>query len=35
VAELEQRGKKAALVGGILNLIVVVVVFLMVWKPGV
>jgi uncharacterized membrane protein len=35
VAELEQRGKKAALVGGFLNLIVVVVVFLMVWKPGV
>lgn len=34
VAELEARGKKAAAVGGILNLLVVAIVFLMVWKPG-
>jgi len=34
VAELEARGKKAAAVGGILNLLVVVILFLMVWKPG-
>lgn len=34
VAELEARAKKAALVGGILNLVWVVVVFLMVYKPG-
>ncbi len=34
VAELEERGKKAALIGGILNLIVVVIVALMVFKPG-
>jgi uncharacterized membrane protein len=34
VAELEARGKKAAMVGGILNLILVVIVILMVWKPG-
>ena len=35
VAELEARGKRAGAVGGVLNLIVVIVVFLMVWKPGV
>jgi uncharacterized membrane protein len=35
VAELEARGKRAAAVGGVLNLLVVVIVFLMVWKPGV
>lgn len=34
VAELEARGKKAAMVGGILNLTWVIVVFLMVFKPG-
>ena len=34
VAELEQRGRQAAIVGGILNLIVVVIIVLMVWKPG-
>ncbi|HEV3402299.1 MAG TPA: hypothetical protein VG078_10805 [Acidimicrobiales bacterium] len=34
VAELEARGKRAAAVGAVLNLIVVVVVFLMVWQPG-
>ena len=34
VAELEARGKRAAAVGGILNLIVVAILFLMVWKPG-
>lgn len=32
--ELERRGKKAALYGGILNLIVLIVLVLMVWKPG-
>jgi uncharacterized membrane protein len=35
VAELEERGKKAALFGGVLNLMWVVIVFLMVYKPGV
>lgn len=34
VAELEARGKKAGLVGGILNVAWVLVVFLMVFKPG-
>jgi uncharacterized membrane protein len=34
VAELEARGRRAALVGAVLNLLVVAVVFLMVWKPG-
>jgi uncharacterized membrane protein len=33
--ELEERGKQAALVGGILNLMVVIIVALMVFKPGV
>lgn len=35
VAELEARGRRAGAIGAILNLIVVAVVFLMVWKPGV
>ena len=35
VAELEARGKRAAAVGGILNLIMIAILFLMVWKPGV
>ena len=34
VAELERRGRLAGLLGGVLNLIWVVIVFLMVWKPG-
>ncbi len=34
VAEIEARGKRAAAVGAVLNLIVVVIVFLMVWQPG-
>ena len=34
VAELEQRTRQSAMVGGILNLIVVVIVLLMVFKPG-
>lgn len=34
VTELEQRGKKAATVGGILNLMLVAMVVLMIWKPG-
>lgn len=34
VAELQDRAKKAALVGGLLNLTWVVIVFLMVYKPG-
>lgn len=34
VAELEQRGKQAAVVGGTLNLLMVVAIFLMVFKPG-
>jgi uncharacterized membrane protein len=32
--ELEARGKRAAMLGGFLNLAVVAVVILMVWKPG-
>ncbi len=35
VAELEQRGKRAAVLGGILNLLLIVLVVLMVFKPGV
>ena len=34
VAELEARGKRAGLYGGIANLAWVVIVILMVWKPG-
>jgi uncharacterized membrane protein len=34
-AELEARGQRAGIFGGILNLLLVVVVVLMVWKPGV
>jgi hypothetical protein len=32
--ELEERGKRAGLYGGISNLAWVVVLILMVWKPG-
>ena len=35
VAELEARGKRAGMVGGILNLIMIAILFLMIWKPGV
>lgn len=35
VAELSIRSQKAAIFGGILNLTLVVIVVLMVWKPGV
>ncbi len=34
VAELEARGKRAGALGGLLNVILVVIVVLMVWKPG-
>lgn len=34
VAEIEARGKKAGMVGGMLSLLVVVIVVLMVFKPG-
>jgi hypothetical protein len=34
VAELELRGRRAAIVGGVLNLLLVVLLVLMVWKPG-
>ncbi len=34
VAELERRGRLAGILGGVLNVIWVVIVFLMVWKPG-
>jgi uncharacterized membrane protein len=33
-AQLQELGKRAGAAGGTLNLIVVVIVFLMVWKPG-
>ncbi len=35
VAELEERGKRAAMIGGILNVLTVIIVALMVYKPGV
>lgn len=35
VAELEARGKRAAAIGGVLNILLVVIIFLMVYKPGV
>ncbi len=34
VAELELRGKRAAMVGGFLNLLLVALLVLMIWKPG-
>jgi len=34
-AEMEQLGKKMGVVGPILNLALIVILFLMVWKPGV
>ena len=34
VAELDKLGAKAGMVGGVMNLITVVIVFLMVFKPG-
>jgi uncharacterized membrane protein len=34
VAEIQRRGQLAGMLGGVLNLIWVVIVFLMVWKPG-
>lgn len=34
VAELEARGKRAAAMGGFLNLSIIMIVVLMVWKPG-
>ena len=34
VAELEARGKKAGMIGGLLNLLLILVLVLMVWKPG-
>jgi len=34
VAELEARGKRAGPVGAVLNLLMVAILFLMIWKPG-
>jgi uncharacterized membrane protein len=34
VAELETRGQRAALVGGALNVLLVLILVLMIWKPG-
>jgi uncharacterized membrane protein len=34
VAELEARGKKAGMVGGLLNLMLIGILVLMIWKPG-
>jgi len=34
VAELEARGKRAGAVGAALNLLMVAILFLMIWKPG-
>ena len=33
-AFLEARGKRAAMLGGILNVIAIALIALMVWKPG-
>lgn len=35
VAEIEALGKKAGAMGGLLNLLLVVIIALMVWKPGI
>jgi hypothetical protein len=35
VVEMEALGKKLAVVGPVLNLILIVILVLMVWKPGV
>ena len=35
VAELEQLGKRAGAIGATLNLFLVVILFLMIWQPGV
>jgi hypothetical protein len=34
VAELEERGKRAAIFGTLLNLMLVTIIFLMIYKPG-
>jgi uncharacterized membrane protein len=34
LAELKRRGQLAGILGGVVNLLWVVIVFLMVWKPG-
>jgi hypothetical protein len=35
VAELEERGRRVGVTGATLNVILVLILFLMVWKPGV
>jgi hypothetical protein len=32
--ELEERGLRAAFIGGVLDVLIVIVIFLMVYKPG-
>ena len=34
VEEIEQRGRTVGTVGALLNLILIVILYLMVWKPG-
>ena len=34
VAELQERGKRAAMVGAFLNVLLLILIVLMVWKPG-
>ena len=34
-AEMEQLGQRLGVVGPLLNLILIVILFLMVWKPGI
>ena len=34
MAELEERGKRAGMFGATLNLLLVAIVFLMIYKPG-
>jgi hypothetical protein len=35
VVELEERGRRVGITGATLNVILVLILFLMVWKPGV
>jgi hypothetical protein len=34
VTELEERGQRVGLAGSFLNILVVLILFLMIWKPG-
>ena len=34
MTELEERGQRVGLTGSVLNVLVVLILFLMIWKPG-